>query len=145
MGKTIPQIPRGILGIYFAVENVLNKGSILPTHWPKEQMHRHTELGTKDAIQLITKKLHQTSPENSSKSYAQLLYSMPVVLNPNCFATRFFHIFFSTTQIEGQFFFILLLKVGKSSARDPFKICHDPLPGRDPSVEKRCSRQRLYL
>jgi hypothetical protein len=29
---------------------------------------------------------------------------------------------------------------------DPFKICHDPLPGRDPAVEKRCYRSLiLYL
>ncbi len=26
----------------------------------------------------------------------------------------------------------------RSSAHDPFQICHDPLAGRDPSVEKRC-------
>jgi hypothetical protein len=61
------------------------------------------------------------------------LTTRPAFLNPNCSATRYFH--------DLKFYWIFLNFI---EGRDPLKIFHDPLPGRDPVVEKPCTRPRLF-
>ena len=117
--------------------NLLHSRSVVLNIW--EVATHNTEWNTV----LVTQKW---GPSTQKRVATHLIIekrcSRAVVLNPNCFATRNFDIFFSTTRNWGplgQFLVIQLIKVENSWAHDPFKICQDPLPGRDPSVENNCS------
>jgi len=84
------------------------------------------------------------------KDHLELRFSIQITPQPVFWIKKFprpttedfYHLHFADLS-QGLFYPTFNKKLYNSHAHDPFEILHDPLPGRDPSVEKHWSRAEV--